>query len=253
MSFEACALRTTQWELDIIYHILRLAHQASIPWTSFEQCTCLGNDIWLLAPPHAVRYSLKSSRKAFVPFKQLETLASSIGVVRPTWAICRASSSSSSIFLQRAQNSFLSDSASSRHTRLKLARDSGSMIFAHFSRRTSLYLSKMLSSALPSFKATRASKRLPTSAIPPVKPRPPLYHPCISTEDCLKDGWYLQGIAQMGCISRQQEASNPKRVCTSLMQLVWTGTDEFIVLRLRMTRQDLLESFRLSLEILFIR
>lgn len=59
-------------------------------------------------------------------------------------------------------------------SRLKFSRDVGSMISFQIFLRISLYLSKMVSSARPWWIPIRASKRLPTSAMPPVKPRPPL-------------------------------------------------------------------------------
>lgn len=169
-----------------------------------------------------------------------------------TCAIWRANSSSFSIFSHSSQNSFRSESASSRHTRLKLARDMGSMMSCHFLIRTSLYLSRMLSSALPSFIAISASKRLPTSAIPPVNPSPPLVI-VLGQPSSVRQHHDLQWIAQMCRISCQEKSTHSEGLCTSLMQFVWAGTRKFIVTGLWVPGQDLRKSFWLTGEIFLIR
>lgn len=168
-----------------------------------------------------------------------------------TCAIWRASSSSFSIFSHNFQNSFRSESASSRHTRLKLARDMGSIMSCHFLIRTSLYLSRMLSSALPSFMATSASKRLPTSAIPPVNPSPPLVI-ALGQRSSVRQHHDLQWIAQMCCISCQEESSHSEGLRTSLMQFVWAGTRKFIITGLWVPGKDLRKTFWLTGEIFLV-
>jgi len=56
----------------------------------------------------------------------------------------------------------------------------------------------------------------------------------------------------MGSIGSQQEPANSEGLGASLVKLVRTGTDKLIISWLGVSGQNLLESFRLSLEIFFV-
>jgi hypothetical protein len=56
----------------------------------------------------------------------------------------------------------------------------------------------------------------------------------------------------MGCVCDKEDSPNPETWRTSLMQLVWTYTGKFVLVRRWITRQNLLVSFWLSRQVFFV-
>lgn len=56
----------------------------------------------------------------------------------------------------------------------------------------------------------------------------------------------------MSSVSRKQESANSERLGASLVQLIRTGTHEFIISWFRVSGEDLLKPRRLTREILFV-
>ena len=56
----------------------------------------------------------------------------------------------------------------------------------------------------------------------------------------------LQGIAKMGGISGKKKSSDSHASSETLMDTVWINVDQLILIRRWVTRQDMLELFRLA-------